>query len=357
MARTSSLSPGLLRKLDRLYGQAPVVKLTAGQGLAIFSDLHLGDGGRDDDFARNARLYVEVLEKHYAPSGSLLVLNGDIEELARFPLAAIATRWLEVYRAWQSFADRGALFKLAGNHDLALLRRRARDLPFPVGESLVVDIGGRRLFLFHGHQTSRLNWVFQTLGVLLLRWLLRPLGIGNYTVARSSRRRFHVERRAYLFARARRVAACIGHTHRPLFESLPRLDSVKMEIETLVRRYPQAAAPERPGLERRLAELSAEYRELQRQEPRSRGENLYHDGPLLPCLFNSGCGIGRHGVTAIEADERSLRLVYWFDRRRSGKYLEAEGYRAQRLGDSDFYRVVLKEEELDYVFTRIQLLG
>ncbi len=357
IARTKSLSSGLLRKLDRLYEQAPVLKLGAGDKLAVFSDLHLGNGGRNDDFARNARLYVDALEKYYAPQGFILALNGDIEELARFRLVSIVRHWGEVYRLWRVFADRGALFKLAGNHDLALLFRRPADLPFPVGEALRVEIGAKRLWLFHGHQTSRLNWAFQTLGTVLLRWLLHPLGIGNYTVAHSSRRRFNVERRAYLHARARRMAACIGHTHRPLFESLPRLDSVKMEIENLIRRYPGAAPQEKAGLEGKLAVLGAEHAELQRNEPRPRGESLYHDGPLLPCLFNSGCGIGRHGVTALEFDSRRARLVYWFDRRRSRKYLEADGYAPQQLGSGDHYRVVLKEEDLDYIFTRIQLLG
>ena len=355
--KTDRLSPRLLRKLDRLYENAPVLRLGAGDQLVVFSDLHLGNGGKDDDFARNARLYVNALDKYYAPPGFILALNGDIEELARFRLANITARWSEVYRAWREFADRGALFKLVGNHDLSLLHRRPGDLPFPVGEALRVEIGERRLWLFHGHQTSRLNWAFQTLGTVLLRWLLHPLGIGNYTVARSSRRRFSVERRAYLHARVRNIAVCIGHTHRPLFESLPRLDSVKMEIESLVRRYPKTAEHERPELERRLAALAAEYAELQRKDPRSRGENLYHDGPLLPCLYNSGCGIGRHGVTALEFDSRRARLVYWFDGQRSRKYIEAEGYTPQRLEDSDHYRVVLKEENLDYIFTRINLLG
>ena len=346
-----------MRKLDRLYDRAPVVKLGAGDGLAVFSDLHLGNGGRDDDFARNAELYLAALETYYAPQGFMLALNGDIEELARFPLASIVRRWSEVYRVWRTFADRGALFKLAGNHDLVLLRRRSADLPFPVGEALRLEIGGKRLWLFHGHQTSRWNWAFQTLGAVLLRWLLHPLGIGNYTVARSSRRRFKVERRAYLHARARKMAACIGHTHRPLFESLPRLVAVKMEIENLVRRYPGATEREKLELEGKLAVLGAEHAELMRREPRSRGESLYHDGPLLPCLFNSGCGIGRHGITALEFDSRRARLVYWFDRRRSDKYILAEGYAPQQLKGTDFYRVVLKEEDLDYVFTRIQLLG
>ncbi|MCK7513153.1 MAG: hypothetical protein MZV70_60110 [Desulfobacterales bacterium] len=44
------------------------------------------------------------------------------------------------------------------------------------------------------------------------------------------------------------------------------------------------------------------------------------------------------------------------DRRRSDKYVEAAGYEPQRLGDSDYFRVVLKEEDLDYIFARIELL-
>jgi UDP-2,3-diacylglucosamine pyrophosphatase LpxH len=352
------LSPRLRRRLDRLYKKAPVLRLGTDDRLVIFSDLHLGDGGGDDDFRKNADLFLAVLRRHYLKKRFILALNGDIEELARFKLASIATRWLQVYQVWAEFAARGALFKLAGNHDLALLSRRPKDLPFPVAESLRVEIGEKRLWLFHGHQVSRLNWAFQTLGVLFLRWLLHPLGFGNYTVAHSSRRRFHVEKRAYSYARSRKILAVIGHTHRPLFESLSRLDTVKIEIENLCRKYPAAAIGEKRELQSQVERLKDEYADLQRKERRpQRGENLYHQGPLLPCLFNSGCGIGRHGITAIEVDSRSARLVYWIDRRRSEKYFDSEGYEPQQLGDSDFYRVVLKEEDLDYIFTRIDLLG
>ena len=110
-------------------------------------------------------------------------------------------------------------------------------------------LGDKLLFIVHGHQTSHLNWAFQTLGILFLRWLLHPLGIGNYTVARSSSRRFRVEKRIYLFARRKKIMALIGHTHRPLFESLSRLDTLKIEIENLCRRYPQAAPVEKHALE------------------------------------------------------------------------------------------------------------
>ncbi len=358
-----TLAIGLRRKLDHLYQRAPVIRLGDGGRLVVFSDLHLGDGGSDDDFAKNSELFAAALERYYEKENYILALNGDIEELMRFPLARIQRRWQGIYAVWQRFAGRDAFFKTVGNHDQGLLRHEPGELSLPVSESLRVEMGRHRLWLFHGHQVSRVNWLFQSLGRLALRWLLHPLGIGNYTVARSSRRRYNVEKRAYLYARSKKMLAVIGHTHRPLFESLPRLDTVKIEIENLVRRYPQATAARQPDLERqelegRLERLKREYVELQRRDRKpQRAENLYHDGPLLPCLFNSGSGIGRNGVTAIEFAEGRARLVYWFDRRRSEKYSASEGYEPQPLEGTDFSRVVLKEEELDYIFTRINLLG
>lgn len=352
------LAKKLQNKLNRLLQAAPELAPGPDHKLVIFSDLHLGDGGGNDDFKKNGALFLAMLRRHYLPERFILILNGDIEELALFRLKRIMARWSDVYRAWAEFAARGALFKLVGNHDLALLLRRSGDMPFPVSEALNIRWNGQSLFVLHGHQTSHLNWVFQTLGILFLRWLLKPLGFGNYTVARNSRRRFRVEKRIYEFARQKKLLALIGHTHRPLFESLSRLDTLKIEIENLCRRYPQAAAGEKRALEAKLALLKGEYVELQKRDRQGRrAENLYHDGPLLPCLFNSGCGIGRHGVTAIEIVRGRAVLVYWFDRRRSEKYFAAAGYEPQRLGDSDYYRVVLKEEDLDYIFTRINLLG
>jgi len=348
----------LQNRLERLLRAAPELVLGADHRLVIFSDLHLGNGGGNDDFKKNAGLFLAALRRHYLEKEFTLVLNGDIEELARFSQASIAERWTEVYDLWREFAARGALFKLAGNHDLGLLRRRPQDLPFPVGEALKLRLGEHTLFVLHGHQTSRLNWAFQTLGILFLRWLFNPLGFGNYTVADSSRRRFQVEKRMYGFARRKKIMALIGHTHRPLFESLPRLDTLKIGIENLCRRYPHAPAGEKLELRSQLASLKEEFVKLQHQDSAlRRAENLYHEGPLTPCLFNSGCGIGRHGVTGIEIVRGRVALVYWFDRRRSEKYIAAGGYEPRQLEGSDYYRVVLKEEDLDYIFTRIDLLG
>lgn len=352
------LTRKMQNKLGRLLRAAPELVPGVDHRLVIFSDLHLGDGGGNDDFKKNADLFLAVLRRRYLQENFTLILNGDIEELALFPLKRIMASWGDIYRAWAEFAGRGALIKLVGNHDLGLLRHRPRALPFPVIEALKIRLNDKSLFVVHGHQTSHLNWAFQTLGILFLRWLLHPLGFGNYTVAQSSRRRFRVERRMYSFAREKKIMALIGHTHRPLFESLSRLETMKIGIENLCRKYPRAAAAAKQELERKLARLKEEYIKLQHKDHRTQSsENLYHDGPLLPCLFNSGCGIGRHGITAIEIVRGRVALVYWFDRRKSAKYFESEGYQPQQLGDSDYFRVVLKEEDLDYIFTRINLLG
>ena len=326
--------------------------------MVIFSDLHMGDGGKRDEFVPNAGLFLAVLRDHYLEQGSILVLNGDIEDLAGFSLASIATRWREVYAAWQEFADRGAFYKLVGNHDLGLLRRRPGDLPFPLRESLRVEIGEKRLWIFHGHQVSRLDWAYETLGTFLQRWILRPLGIGNYTVARRPAAA-STWSGAPISTRGR--ARCWPSSATPTGRSSSRCRAwTRSRSRSRTSAVPTAAAgeAERRDLEERMERLKKEYIEQQRREPRPpRGENLYHDGPLLPCLFNSGSGIGRHGITALEIAAGRITLVIWSDRRRSERYAAAAGYEPQQLGNSDFFRIVLKEESLDYIFARIRLLG
>ena len=99
--------------------------------------------------------------------------------------------------------------------------------------------------------------------------------------------------------------------------------------------------------------------------------SLYNDQLSVPCLFNSGCAIGKRGVTAIEIAEGQIALVHWFDRRRSDRYLargngrpeksarhsSAEATATHRLEGTEFYRTVLKKDRLSYVFSRIRLLA
>jgi hypothetical protein len=83
----------------------------------------------------------------------------------------------------------------------------------------------------------------------------------------------------------------------------------------------------------------------------------YGAEPLVPCLFNSGCGIGKKGITAIEIEEGCIRLVYWFDRNRDARPFESRGAAPETSDATPYFRLVLQEEALDYIFIRTRLLS
>jgi UDP-2,3-diacylglucosamine pyrophosphatase LpxH len=320
----------------------------------ILSDLHLGDGGRGDDFAPNAPLVMAALDRHYRRERFRVVLNGDIEELMRFSLPRIQERWRGFYERLGRFPP-GAVIKLIGNHD-ADLRFPGFPAPrFPVREAVRFNYAGDDVFIFHGHQASPVLKKMHRPSRWLLRFLARPLGIPNYSVAHDSRRRFRIEERAYRFARNRGLIAVIGHTHRPLFESLAKADELRFRLEQLCRLYSEQLSAER---ELTAVEISRCRLDLQEREKECKSAGaLYHDGPLVPCLFNSGCSIGKSGITTIEIHSGDIALVHWFDRRHDPSHFPRGESLPERLADTDFYRVVLKQEPLRYLFARIHLLG
>jgi hypothetical protein len=179
----------ITNSLQSLYNEAPEIKLSRRDRLVVFSDLHVGNRRRGDDFLKNAELFMHVLERHYLGGGYTLILNGDIEEMLRFSLSEIEARWPDLY----------ALF------------------------------------------------------------------------------------------------ACF-------------YDSKRSKL-------------------------------------------------LVPCLFNSGCCIGKRGITAIELRDGEIALVHWFDKNLSQKHFDLVDEAPQQLDGSDYYRVVLNQDSLDYIFTRIRLLA
>jgi len=324
----------------------------------VFSDLHMGDGGGGDDFRINADLFSYALEECYGPGNFGLILNGDVEELLRYSRRAIARAWKRIYRQMESFRQRGRLIKVFGNHDYELNLPGRRPRRLPVQEAVKLEFGGQTIFILHGHQASWFLELFRFLVAMSLRFLARPLRIRNYSVARSSRKKFAVERRVYGFARTRKFIALIGHTHRPLFESLSKKENLKFQIEQLCRQYVQAAAKEKKEIESRIRQTREELRDLLDRRKPDPGNGMHYGAePLVPCLFNSGCAIGKKGITAIEIEEGRIRLVYWFDRNRDERPFGAAGAACRTADATPFSRLVLQEESLDYIFTRIRLLA
>jgi hypothetical protein len=177
-------------------------------------------------------------------------------------------------------------------------------------------------------------------------------------VTYESRKKYRTEHRVYAFSSSRKIVSIIGHTHRPLFESLSKIDTIRYRIEQLCRDYSAVSPRARAVIEAVIANYR---RELARLWDRDREDglrsSLYNAQICIPCLFNSGCAIGKRGVTAIEIADGAISLVHWFDRARGEPRLDGEERAAQRLDSTDYYRTVLKQDKLEYIFSRIRLLA
>jgi predicted phosphodiesterase len=337
------------------YKPSAVPDITGGGRFLVISDLHMG-GGRGDDLEYNGGLLAALLERYYLAEDWYLILNGDIEELQKYSLDEIRSRWWDLYRIFDLFAARNRLYKVLGNHDEALVFEKG--YPYPLYEAIHLESARIPIYIYHGHQSSRIYANFNNLLRLSVRYFLKPFGIRNISSARSPHRRFYVEKQAYAFSIANNCISIIGHTHRPLFESLGRFDFIKFEIERLCRDYPAAEKEERVRIKEEVRALRTDLGKLKRSERRDvLRQSLYGDELPVPCLFNSGCAIGKIGVNAIEVDEETISLVYWFTEGSSRKFVSRGWYPIQELPGTDHRRVVLNRDGLDYIKARIELLG
>lgn len=358
------------KNLAALFDSCPKRVLSGDDRIVVFSDLHMGNGSRNDSFRHNGEIFSTILMQFYAENAYHLILNGDVEDLQRFRLRSIVGRWRSVYHAFGAVADRGGLTRIVGNHDLDLLEggpavgllavlgneNRPDMYADPIHEGLRLGHSSGEIFIFHGHQVSWWYYNHNNIARLLLRYIANPLHISSPTVAEDSRKRFKIERRAYEFASERKILAMIGHTHRSLFESMSKADSVLFEIEALCREYPQSSDP--AFLEARVRDLKAELNTIRENEARERCHaSLYRENLLVPSLFNSGCVLGKHGVTCLEIERDILRLVYWFDSERDARYHRFRDHTPEVLPGTRFRRIVIKEESLPYIFSRVRLLA
>ena len=167
-----------------------------------------------------------------------------------------------------------------------------------------------------------------------------------------------MERQAYKFSLENNCISIIGHTHRPLFESLGRFEYIKFEIERLCRDYPSSGGADRERIEKEVSALRFELGKLKRSERRDiLRQSLYGDELPVPCLFNSGSAIGKKGINAIELDNKTISLVYWYNEGEGKKFVNRGGYNIMKLDGTAARRVVLNEDQLEYVKAKIHLIG
>jgi predicted phosphodiesterase len=312
--------------------------------------------GKRDDLADNGVFLMDILEGYYLRNGWTLVLNGDIEELLRYSLDAIREQWSRLYRIFDRFAENQRLYKILGNHDEELLF--VKNYPYPLYHAVQIRTSLVPIYVYHGHQCSKMYTKYNRLINMGVRYFLKPLGLRNISSVRNPHRRFEVENQAYHFSRSNNCISIIGHTHRALFESLGRFDYIKFEIERLCRDYPTSCGADRERIAAEVHALRLELGKLKRSERRDvLRQSLYGDELPVPCLFNSGSVINRKGINAIELDNETIALIYWFIQGKGKKFVNRGGYTIESVEHTPYRRTILNQNRLDYVKAKIDLLG
>ena len=233
-------------QLCRLRRAAKRIALDDTDRLVLMSDIHRGDGGLSDTFAKNQTVYFAALS-HYWRSGYTYIELGDGDELWENRRASdIIAAHKDVFWRLAQFYRAGRLVMLYGNHDI--VKRRAAYMRrhfahyvdpdtkqatallgvLPVYEAVVLVYAGHEILLIHGHQADALNSRYWRLARFLVRYVWRPLesfGVNDPTsAAKNYRRKKATERTLMQWMRGRDMMLIAGHTHRPM---LPQPGNVR----------------------------------------------------------------------------------------------------------------------------------
>jgi UDP-2,3-diacylglucosamine pyrophosphatase LpxH len=337
------------RRLDTLWQREdiPVLDLK-GNKYILFSDLHLGDGGKADDFCENEETLMIALA-YYLERGFKLILVGDIEELWQFGLEEVRSRYFPtIYKAFRMFAD-SHRFRLYGNHDGDWNKPfvdPSRVSPVQLGIALealkMKDADGKvRILICHGHQgdieSDREAWTSR-IAVRLYRLvepLLRKIGKTNPPAIRSQIITSH-EKIFYLWAKRNKVLIICGHTHRAIFASLSFLEKcqgILAQAKESIKRTGQT--------EEQIKQLRNDIRGLKRKirKEKKKGRKIESVEPgkhPRPNYFNTGCGIYEDGITGIELADDRITLVKWH---RDPEHPEQKPY-VISYGDADLNDVL-----------------
>lgn len=340
---------GTERSLNRALAQAVRRSLDGEAGrCVIVCDQHLGDGKRgSDDFRRNRDVYKVAL-RHYFEQGHHLISVGDAEELWECDFPAIIAYYPDVYAAEKRFLDARRLTRICGNHDIFWRNQRfiARYLkPALPGINmcealLLAGKNGETIFIAHGHQGEFFSDLLWPVTRVIVRSVWKPLQrllrIPSTHAARNIKKRNKKEQAYYAWAKERKVLFIAGHTHRAMFSSLSELDRLRMAIDQAQQEL-AGLAPRTLEHQRMIEKIRTKEEELARNTAKYfRGRSVPRlDEPdaLVPCYFNAGCCSYTTGMTAVEIDCGTIRLVKWD---RSGK------------------RTVYEEADLGEVLRRIQ---
>lgn len=315
-----------------------------GNKYVLFSDMHLGDGGKADDFHRNEKALERALD-YYRLFGYRLILLGDIEEFWQFDVEQIRDRYNHtIYQKIRQFGDEN-IFRIWGNHDSEW---RAYDDPAttkqekPMGAPEALLIGdsdrGVCVLLLHGHQGStesdRASW-FSRFWVRLFKnvesaasWLKL---YGHQSAAHSQIAKDY-ERIFYSWAKKNKIIVICGHSHRAIFASRSYIEKLEEQIRQLQWQVLHNKSLTNQQRNWKIGEIRKKTIELGGEELKNRRIDPTEPGRKpRPCYFNTGCTLYTDGITAIEIADDEIRLVKWHRRVKKGN--EREVYDEGKLSE------------------------
>jgi len=283
---------------------------------ALFSDLHLGDGGKVDNFFHNEET-MRLALKYYKNSGYSIILLGDVEELWQFKFTKIRNAYdKSIYEYLEKFPD-NKVHRIFGNHDMEWGKLPApvvnnENIPHGTPEAIMLD---NYIFLVHGHQGDNLcdrkasHSRFWARLFKIIVPIAKIFGYENYSATQSQIPKDR-ERLYYNKKKKKKIILICGHTHRAIFASHSYYEWLKEQIE--FKESEKRSSTDKEKIKELSKDIKKLKTKLRKEKRRGRDINpLVTKGKLLPCYFNTGCGLYRKGITNIEIERDKIRLIKW----------------------------------------------
>lgn len=262
-------------RISKGFETALVLPLNHSSKYVLMSDCHRGRGNANDNFLKNEYLYLAAM-KFYFKKGFTYLELGDGDELwENRSIEEIKEMHKSSFQAIGDYYKNHRMYALYGNHDMIKKKTKkfqkymltcacdknmcqislCPDIKFYEGIILKDEEKGKDIYLTHGHQTDILNSTFWKVSRFLVRYFWRPLealGIPDPTsAAKNNIKKKKSENRLMNWAVSNGKILITGHTHHPMTGTW--------------------------------------------------------DAPY----FNTGSCIHPSGITAIEIQDRCIRLVKW----------------------------------------------
>lgn len=316
----------IISRLTELYNSTDQsikkLPLDSDTKYALFSDLHLGDGGESDIFVHNEKTMILALE-YYKENGYSIILLGDIEEMWQFDFFEIYRKYNKsIYELLRKFQEKNKVFRIFGNHDKDWERSSPIDPIFfnesPQYRTPEAIKLGNDIFLVHGHQGDKTCdkkiWVSRFLARVLKPYVPHGkalIGYANYSATKSQIPEDR-EKLYYNWAKDNKVILICGHTHNAIFASKIYYWWLKEQIKQKKSEIKQCSK-DKIKLKNLLKEIKDHEKDLIIEELKGRRPSVIisRREKFIPCYFNTGCGHFRDGITNIEIESGKIRLIKW----------------------------------------------